>query len=201
MENKNKRQLPAIKDILSGDIEVYKKQSQLNVLLNQEPNPKWIKEHPFAKNVKYITIGRIEFLLTSIFDFWNVEIKSTQLIANSVIITIRLHYKSLIDGSMQFQDGIGAAPLQTDKGAGATDFNSIKSDAVMKAAPSAESFAIKDAAQKLGKLFGKDLNRVDNIVYDALLNKHEYTNIEDSEDDKIPDKVYEEGVLFNEENK
>ena len=69
---------------------------------------------------------------------------------------------------MLFQDGVGAAPLQTDKGAGAVDFNAIKSDAVMKAAPAAESYAVKDAAEKIGKLFGKDMNRADQILYDEL---------------------------------
>ena len=39
----------------------------------------------------------------------------------------------------------------------------------MKAAPAAESYAIKDAAEKLGKIFGKDLNRKDVIGYESLL--------------------------------
>jgi hypothetical protein len=196
-EKINKRDLPAISDILSGDIEVYKKQSQLNVLLNQEPKESWIKIHPIAKT-KYIPIERIEFLLTSIFDFWNVEIKNISLIANSVVVTIRLHYKSLVDGTIQYQDGLGAAPLQTDQGAGATDFNSIKSSAVMIAAPAAESFAIKDAAEKLGKLFGKDLNRKDKIGYDNLLNKHNnYSNLEPEEDEKPIIKDDYHNTLFD----
>jgi hypothetical protein len=63
--------------------------------------------------------------------------------------------------------------LQTDKGAGATDFNALKAGAVMMAAPAAETFAIKDAADKLGKLFGKDLNRKVDIIYDNLANTFE----------------------------
>ncbi|MCK5612897.1 hypothetical protein KAR91_64080, partial [Candidatus Pacearchaeota archaeon] len=63
-----------------------------------------------------------------------------------------------------------AAPIQTDKDAAATDFSKVKTDAVMKAAPAAESYAIKDAAEKIGKLFGKDLNRADGIAYDNLRN-------------------------------
>lgn len=191
-----KRELPAIKDILSGDIEIYKKQSELNVLLNQEPNKKWLKVHPYVKNLSYIPIERIEFLLTSIFDFWNVEIRNTVLIANSIVVTIRLHYKSLVDGTMLYQDGIGAMPLQTDKGAGATDFNAIKSNAVMMAAPAAESYAIKDAAEKIGKIFGKDLNRADKIGYDALLKKHDYSNLDD--DDITIENT--NGTLFDNKN-
>lgn len=37
----------------------------------------------------------------------------------------------------------------------------------MKALPTAESYAIKDAAEKLGKLFGKDLNRKDELAFEA----------------------------------
>jgi len=88
-----------------------------------------------------------------------------------VVVTVRLHYQNPVDGEMRYQDGIGACPMQTAKDAGATDFSQIKSDAVMKAAPAAESYAIKDAAEKLGKLFGKDLNRKDAFGYSALGNK------------------------------
>lgn len=174
MEN---NKLPALQD-LYNDKAIAKKESQLNVLLNCEPNPKWLRMHPVAKNVTYIPIERIEYLLTNIFQVWNIEVKEIQLIANSVVVTVRLHYKDPVTGEMQFHDGIGAAPLQTDKDAGAIQFDKIKSNAVMLAAPSAESYAIKDAAEKLGKLFGKDLNRSDKIMYDNIGNKF-------IEDDKL----------------
>lgn len=162
------RNLPTLQDLRS-DIELKADQNALNVLLNAEPPKDWVKEHPVFKKVRYLPIERVEYLLTRIFLKWNVEIKSVQVIANSVVTTIRLYYQDPMSDQMLWQDGVGAAPLQTDKGAGAVDFNAIKSDAVMKAAPAAESYAIKDAAEKIGKLFGKDLNRADKIMYDSLL--------------------------------
>jgi len=174
MENNN---LPKIQE-LYNDTVIAKKESQLNVLLNCEPNEKWLRMHPVAKGVTYIPIERIEYLLTNIFLVWNIEVKEIKLIANSVVVTVRLHYKDPVTGEMQFHDGIGAAPLQTDKDAGAINFDKIKSNAVMLAAPSAESYAIKDAAEKLGKLFGKDLNRSDKIMYDNIGKKF-------IEDDKL----------------
>ena len=167
MEKKN---LPKLADLYKGSLDV-KRENDLNILLNHEPKKEWIKAHPMIPNVGYIPIEVIEYLLTSIFIRWHVEIKTVQVIANSVAVTIRLHYQSPIDEGMRFQDGVGAAPMQTAKDAGATDFSQIKSDAVMKAAPAAESYAIKDAAEKLGKLFGKDMNRKDAFGYDALGNK------------------------------
>lgn len=164
-----KRNLPAIKDLYSGDMDLKSDQNAINVLLNQPPAPGWIKEHPMARNVKYIPIERIEYLLTRLFLQWRVEVKSVQVIANSCVVTIRLHYQNIQDDQWSWQDGIGAAPIQVDKGSGAMDWNKAKSDGVMKSAPAAESYAIKDAAEKLGKLFGKDLNRKDVIIYDNLL--------------------------------
>ena len=167
MEKKN---LPKLNDLYTGSM-IVKKENDLNILLNHEPKKEWIKKHPFANGVHYIPIEVIEYLLTSIFIRWHVEIKETQVIANSIVVTIRLHYQSPIDEGMRFQDGIGASPIQTEKDAPATDFTKVRSDAVMKSAPAAESYAIKDAAEKLGKLFGKDLNRKDAFGYDALGNK------------------------------
>jgi hypothetical protein len=179
----DKRNLPAIIDLYEEkEIELLKRENELNVLLNQEPKGDWIKNHPIAKKeitiegqkktvpLQYIPIGRIEWLLTRIFINWHIEIKEVKLIGNSVVVVIRLHYQSVTDGAWHFQDGVGANPLQTDKDAGACDFNKLKSSAVQIATPAAESYAVKDAAEKLGKLFGKDLNRADEIGYEVLLN-------------------------------
>lgn len=166
MEKKN---LPILKELYDGDLGLKKEQNDINVLLNQPPAPSWIKEHPFAKGIKYIPIERIEYLLTRLFLQWRVEVKTIQIIANSVVVSIRLHYQNIQNDEWSWQDGIGAMPIQVNKGKGAMDWNETKSDAVMKAAPAAESYAIKDAAEKIGKLFGKDLNRKDEIGYDSLI--------------------------------
>ena len=199
-----KKTLPQLKDLYSGSLDL-KRENDLNILLNHEPKPEWIRSHPIASNVKYIPIEVIEYLLTSIFLRWHVEIKTVQIIANSVAVTVRLHYQSPIDEQLRFQDGIGAAPLQTAKDAGAIDFDKIKSDAVMKAAPAAESYAIKDAAEKLGKLFGKDLNRKDAFGYDALGNKFDMatpdqlnyieairyqTSLDDNQQDELDNEIF-----------
>ncbi|MBE3139027.1 MAG: hypothetical protein IMZ53_00425 [Thermoplasmata archaeon] len=181
-----KRNLPMIRDLYDEkDVELLKRENELNVLLNQQPKEDWIRNHPIAKKeivvegqkktvpIQYIAIGRIEWLLTRIFINWHVEIKTIQLIGNSVVVCVRLHYQSVTDGEWHYQDGVGANPLQTDKDAGAIDFNKLKSSAVQIATPAAESYAIKDAAEKLGKLFGKDLNRADEIGYDMLINTFE----------------------------
>lgn len=164
---KAEKKLPTISDLVS-ETALSAKENALMVLLNQEPPKAWIKQHPMTKG-DYLPIERVEYMLSRIFTKWWVDIKDTKVLANSVVVTVRVSVVNPLDGSIDYQEGIGASPIQTDKGAGAMDWNAAKADGVMKAAPSAESYAIKDAAEKFGKLFGKDLNRKENIVYDNLL--------------------------------
>lgn len=167
------KQLPALQD-LYADLELAAKNTQLNILLNQKPKPEWIKQNKYANNSNYIPIEKIEYLLTSIYLKWKVEVKDIQVIANSVVVTIRLHIQDPITGEWDWQDGIGANDIQTKAGSSPTDFTQINKGAVMMAAPAAESYAVKDAAEKLGQIFGKDINRKDVIdVAPAMTNKAE----------------------------
>lgn len=165
---KEPTRLPTIEELYKSDtMPIVRKDALFQVLVNQEPKKEWIKTHPMTKE-PYIPIERVEWLLINIVGRYKTEILDTKQIANSIVVTIRLHYFDLIHNEWTFHDGIGAAPLQTDKGAGAIDWNNIKSNAVQIGAPAAESYALKDAAEKIGKIFGKDLNRKEVISYDSL---------------------------------
>jgi hypothetical protein len=175
-ENRN---LPTIQDLYT-EVELREKENALAVILNSPPKVDWLKKHPMAKkknaqgesvSAEYLPIERVEYLLTRIFINWRVEIKEAKLIGNSGVVTVRLHYKNPITNEWDWQDGIGASPLQTDSGAGAVEFDKLKSGAVQMAMPSAESYAVKDAAAKLGRLFGKDVNRREVMDYDGLAGK------------------------------
>lgn len=178
-----KKNLPSIQDLYK-DTELAIKENQLNALLNQLPKGEWIVKHPTIKKesideqgkkiyvpIDYIPINRIEWLLTRIFLKWKVEVKDVQLIANSVQVTIRLYYKNPLDNEWDWNDGVGAVPIQTKKDSGAIDFNNMKSNAIMMAAPAAKTYAIKDAAEQIGRLFGRDLNRKDIAYYDEAMMK------------------------------
>lgn len=183
METTDPSKLPSISEIYNNDaMPVLKKDSLFQVLVNQPPKPDWLKAHPTIKtknaageNVPYVymPVERVEWLLTNIFLKWRVEVKEVKLIANSICVTVRLHYFDHAAKEWHWQDGVGASPLQTDAGSGPVDFNHIKSAAVQMGAPAAESYAFKDAAEKIGKLFGKDMNRKDIISYDSLKDRYE----------------------------
>jgi hypothetical protein len=167
--------LPTLQELLIEN-EDSLKQNALTVLLNQDPPAKWLVHHPMIRDYRYIPIEKIEYLLTRIFGNFNVEIRSTQIVANSVVVTVRLHVINPINGQAMWQDGIGAAPIQTDKGAGATDWNAVKTDGVQKAAPAAETYAVKDAAEKFGKIFGRDVSRKGSMNYTDLLKKSAFND-------------------------
>ncbi len=148
------------------------KQNALNVILNSEPKKEWLKEHPTIKHNGvphvYLPIERIEYLLTRIFLKWRVEVLDTKLIANSVCVTVRLFVLNPLDNKWMWNDGVGASAIQIDKGKGAIEFNDMKSAAIQMALPAAKSYALSDAADHFGKIFGKDLNRKSSINYGEL---------------------------------
>lgn len=160
------------KEIKWNDLESYElttkgKQDLRNFMLNQSPTEAWLKKHPLYGNT-YLPIDKVEFLLTVFFQNWRVEVKSFIQIANSICVSIRLYYKDPDSGRFEWQDGVGAAPMQVNSGSNTMDHNAIKSNAVMLALPIAETNAVKDAADKIGKIFGRDLNRKDTLNYDVL---------------------------------
>lgn len=171
MENSNK--LPKLAE-LHHDVNEAFKNDQLNLLLNQAPHDRWIKQHPLAKvkndqgfevPSRYIPIDKIEFLLTRIFQHWQVEVKSVGIMFQSVYCVVRLWVKDPLTGEWRYHDGVGSKSVQVDKGQSAANLGAIKDAAVMMALPSAKSFAIKDAAEHFGALFGRDLNRRETVMF------------------------------------
>lgn len=163
--------LPSLQELYAQDnVPVLHKAALFQVLVNQPPKPEWVKIHPITQE-PYIPIERIEWLLINVVVRYKVEILDVKQIANSVTITVRLHYFDHVFNEWTFHDGVGSAPLQTDKGKGAVNWDYIKSNAVQIGAPAAKSYAVKDAAEQIGKLFGKDLNRKEIMNFENLKEK------------------------------
>lgn len=154
--------------------ELQLKQDQLQHYLNQPPPAKWVKVHPYITGYKYLPIDKVEYLLKKIYKKFNVEIKNVGTAFNGVYVTVRIHYRDLITGEMEFQDGVGAIQLQTAKGTSPADLANINNGALSMAFPLAKTVAIKDAADMLGDIFGANLNRKDVMAYqmDAKLFEH-----------------------------
>jgi len=157
--------LPTITELFSDSIEVISKSEGLNAILNHPPPDKWIKKHPFIKEHQYIPIDKVEYLLRKIFKKYSIEITGQGTAFNGVWVTVRVHYLNPSTNDMQFHDGIGACQLQTAKGTSPADMANINNGAVSMAFPIAKTFAIKDACDHFGKIFGCDLNRKDTLPF------------------------------------
>jgi hypothetical protein len=161
--------LPAINELYSNT-ELALKNSELQTLLNQPPSLKWIKKHPIYSN-DYIPVEVQEWLLTSIFGNWWVEVRNVTHMLNSAVVTVRVYVVDPISGKEMFQDGVGAHNFQLKAGAKADDFSQLQQNAVILAVPIAETRAFSDAVDKFGKIFGKDLNRKNSMSYDKISDK------------------------------
>jgi hypothetical protein len=121
----------------------------------------------------YLPIDKVEFLLTYIFQNWRVEVLRETVMFNAIAVAVRLHVQNPLTKEWTFQDGVGAMNVQTDSGKTAADLGAIKSAAVQMSLPSAKSYAIKDAAEHFGAIFGRDLNRKDIIQFSGAHTKEE----------------------------
>lgn len=200
-----------IKLIEDSDLEEMKKQSEVNKFLNKHPKAEWIKKHPYAKDVDYLPVGKVEMLLDIIFGHWNFEVIDYKILANSVSVHIRLTVINPLTKITIVRDGLGAVPLELeattyekdgggnikkDQSTGepiikkqgaknAIDFEYLNRMAVMKNLPAAKSFALKDAADTLGNLFGRNLNRKEKEEFIDMYNGQKYTSFNQSVKDKI----------------
>lgn len=160
--------LPKIQELYKSK-ELAHKNDALITLLNQEPHPSWVKEHPYIRSggtpYKYMPIERVEYLLKTIFKRYRIEITGQGTAFNGVWVTVRVHYQHPVTGEWDYHDGIGASQLQTAKGTSPADLANINNGAVSMAFPNAKTIAIKDACDHFGKLFGADLNRKDVMNY------------------------------------
>jgi hypothetical protein len=160
----------SVTDLVSiENLPAFAKQDELKTFLNIDVPAAWVKEHPAVKGHRYLPIDKVEYLLDKIFKRYRVEVLKTGMLLNTVECTIRLHYFNPVVNEWDFHDGVGACEIQTKKDSGTLklDMTNINRGAVQMALPIAKTYAIKDAADHIGRIFGRDLNRKDLVIFGA----------------------------------
>lgn len=172
------RKLPTLNDLYSVEtLDEIETSAELTMLLNSDPNPKWVKTQD---GIPYLPIDRIKWLLSRIFVEWQIEVKDSKQLWNGVGVTVRIHYRHP-SGEWRFTDGVGAAPIQFKKDMLPIAEN-LNQKSIQKAFPSAESFAVKNAAKKLGRLFGARLSKQDEEMdYDSVIGRFDTLPISSEE--------------------
>jgi len=167
--------LPTIQELFEDNLELAGKSEGLNAILNTNPPDKWVKEHPYIRDHKYLPIDKVEYLLRKIFKHYSIDITGQGTAFNGVWVTVRVSYFNPATGQFSHQDGIGAMQLQTAKGTSPADLGNINNGAISMAFPIAKTLAIKDACDLIGNIFGANLNRRDAIGFQVdqeLMNKY-----------------------------
>ncbi len=166
--------IPKIQDLVSDPDKAFKN-DQLKVFLNQSPPNKWVLKNKLANDSDYVPIDKVEYLLDVIFQSWKVEVLDYKILFNAISVSVRLHYLDTVTGEWRYHDGVGAKELQTKKDTGSLkpDGSNVNRGAVEMALPIAKTMAIKDAADHIGKIFGRDLNRKNAIEYTPIHKKQQ----------------------------
>lgn len=167
------RRLPTIQEIHDENPDAFK-QDQFKTLVNQLPPAAWVKKHPLSGHA-YVPVEKVEYLLDAIVGQWKLEILTIVPMFQSVVATIRLHYFNPATLTWEYHDGGGASPVQTDKGESAANLSAIKSNALQLAVPAAISYALKDAAEHIGIIFGRNVSRKDTIGFKPTFNEDPYS--------------------------
>lgn len=155
---------PTIQELYENT-EIAVKEDQVNVILNQQPPQKWVKEHPYVKGHLYLPIDKVEFMLRKLFKKTRIEILREGTSFNGVYVVVRVWYKDILTQEMEYHDGIGAIHLQVKSGSSPADLANINNGALSMAYPVAKTLAIKDACDHFGAIFGANLNRKDVLPF------------------------------------
>lgn len=168
---------PKLVDLIE-DKEMAFAQDDFNMILNTPVPESWVKRHPYVKieiegknqQLPYIPVKRVKYLLKRIYGKYEWEIKSCQQLLNSIVVVGRLTVVNPITGEKESNDGVGAAAIQMNAGATQGDLSAIKANAIQIGAPAAESYALKNAAEKFGDIFGGNIYDVDRTGYVPVYN-------------------------------
>ncbi len=138
--------------------------------LNTEPNPQEFENTPDGK-AKTLPISFVEMTLDELFlGQWEVHDVHTQQIFNEVVGTGILTVWHPITNRPLKRAGFGAVVITQDKDATIADFNMTKKkNALDLSFPKLKAEITKNAAQTLGKILGRDINRKSKDVFKPAL--------------------------------
>lgn len=137
-------------------------------ILNRNPTA-GVEKTPDGKAWS-LGISHIETTLDELFfGLWSTENFKWAVIANEVVGTIDLIVTHPVTGKEIRRSGAAAIIIQVNKGANALDVSAKKTNALDLGFPKLKAECLKNAAQSLGKLFGRDLNRTNVDTYNPII--------------------------------
>lgn len=137
--------------------------------LNNLPDAESIDKTPDGK-AGTILISHIEMLLDEyFFGLWETENFKWAVIANEIVGSIDLCFYHPVTGIRMKRNGAAAIQIMVNAGTNALDVQNKKSNALDMGFPKLKAECLKNAANSLGKMFGRDLNRKKSDTFKGLL--------------------------------
>lgn len=162
---------------MENQTEIYTEADKLRLLmqdftrrLNTEPDPREFDNTPDGKAVT-LPISFVEMTLDELYlGHWELSDIQTQQIFNEVVGNGILTVWHPVTGKPLRRAGFGAVVITQDKDATIADFNiTKKKNALDLTYPKLKAEITKNAAQTLGKIFGRDINRKSKDVFKPAL--------------------------------
>lgn len=140
--------------------------------LNKEPIEKELGKTPDGR-ARTLPISFVEMTLDEIFlGQWETSEPTYQQVFNEVVGSLVLTVWHPITNRAIRRVGFASVVITQDKDASISEFNATKKkNALDLSFPKLKSECIKNAAQSLGKIFGRDLNRKDADIYQPAFKK------------------------------
>lgn len=137
--------------------------------INSQPSAESIDKTPDGK-AGTILISHIEMLLDEyFFGLWETENFKWAVIANEIVGSIDLVCTHPVTNQKFRRVGAASVQIMVDKGTNALDVANKKANALDMGFPKLKTECLKNAANSLGKLFGRDLNRKKFDNYNPLI--------------------------------
>ena len=149
--------------------------------MNFEPKPESLGATPDGK-ASTVNISHIEMTLDEFFfGLWSTKNFKWEVIANEVVGSIDLEVLHPVSAHWITRSGAAAitimvdkAPIGVDRNSWALNVNNKKPNALYMGFPKLKAECLKNAANSLGKMFGRDLNRK-NVDYFNPVQKQKFT--------------------------
>lgn len=135
--------------------------AQFNKKLDQNPPEEEIEIRKLAdgRTAKYLPIAYVEARLYEIFGSFQTRNFKTKIVANEVVGSIELIIWHPVLNQWITQTGSAAVMILQKSGAKPSDLDAKYPNAMEAGAPHLLSDCLVNAAKRLGKIFGRDLNR------------------------------------------
>lgn len=160
------------------------KMQNFTKILNAAPKKEKIKQH---QGYEYLPISTVEKELDKMFfGLVQYECVSYSQIFNEIACHARIKVFHPVINQWMVYDGLGSAVIQQDSGTKVYDFNQFKkANALQLTLPKAYAEAIKNAAKKIGKRFGADINRKHEDEYEPMPIKVSKKSKNELEDERV----------------